>query len=204
MSITSRQSNPKSMNYTTFSCVCFFYEELKQGIFSGSWCKNQHRSHQTNKHFESNGLSEMLFLQVFSEIQGDTTTEYSMIQYDIAPQSKNIQKGENNEHWFVMTESRLFMLYATRRLNLKLNWLDSSYLIFPSVVHIKLTNLIFAWHQWRQVIVGILCQMSYWWTKKWSHSINIWDTVTNVVPMYSVHRTPLYEPSLILLAPFST
>ena len=34
--------------------------------------------------------------------------------------------------------------------------------------------------------------------------MNICDTVTNVVPLYPLHQDPLYEPRLILLAPFST
>ena len=48
-----------------------------------------------------------------------------------------------------------------------------------------------------------LNQILSWWTKHWPHPINIWDTVTNVVPLRSSYQ-PSYEPSLILLAPFFT
>ena len=30
------------------------------------------------------------------------------------------------------------------------------------------------------------------------------EIVTNVVPLYSVHQAPSYEPNLTLLAPFTT
>ena len=40
--------------------------------------------------------------------------------------------------------------------------------------------------------------------KKWAHSINIWDTVTNVLPLCSVYQAPSYQPNLTLLAPFPT
>ncbi len=46
----------------------------------------------------------------------------------------------------------------------------------------------------------IVCQMLSWRTKNWSHFINIWDTVTNVIPLCSVHQAPSYEHNLILLA----
>ena len=41
-----------------------------------------------------------------------------------------------------------------------------------------------------------VCQMLSWQTKNWTHSINIWDIVTNLVPLYSVHQAPSYEPSV--------
>ena len=34
--------------------------------------------------------------------------------------------------------------------------------------------------------------------------MNIWDIVTNVVPLYVVYQAPPYEPNLKLLAPFPT
>ena len=47
-----------------------------------------------------------------------------------------------------------------------------------------------------------VCQMSSWWMKDWLHSINIWDTVTNVVPLCPVYQAPSYEPNPTLLAPY--
>ena len=47
-----------------------------------------------------------------------------------------------------------------------------------------------------------VCQMLCWWMKNWPQSINIWDTVTKVVP--SCYQAPFHEPNLILLAPFPT
>ncbi len=44
--------------------------------------------------------------------------------------------------------------------------------------------------------------MLSWRTKNSSHFINIWDTVTNVIPLHSVHQAPLYEPIFTLLAWF--
>ncbi len=38
--------------------------------------------------------------------------------------------------------------------------------------------------------------------KNWPHSINIWDTVTGVIPSCPVYKAPSYEPSLTLLAWF--
>ncbi len=52
------------------------------------------------------------------------------------------------------------------------------------------------------VKVTIVCQMLSWRTKEWPHFINIWDTVTNVVPLHSVHQAPSYEHILTLLAWF--
>ncbi len=52
------------------------------------------------------------------------------------------------------------------------------------------------------VNTGIGCQMLSWRTKNGPHFNNIWDTVTNVVPLYSVHQAPSYEPNLTLLAGF--
>ncbi len=49
-----------------------------------------------------------------------------------------------------------------------------------------------------------VCQMLSLQTKNWPHSINIWDTVTNVVPLCSVHQAPFSEPNLTLLVPFPT
>ncbi len=49
---------------------------------------------------------------------------------------------------------------------------------------------------------SIVCQMLSWQTKNSSHFINIWDTVTNVVPLHSVHQAQSYEPILTLLAWF--
>ena len=48
-----------------------------------------------------------------------------------------------------------------------------------------------------------VCQMLSWWTKNSYHSINIRDIVRQVVPRYSVHQAPTYEPNLTLLAPLS-
>ena len=50
----------------------------------------------------------------------------------------------------------------------------------------------------------ILCQMLSWWTKNFPHSINVWDRLTNLIPLCSVYQTPSYEHNLTLLAPFAT
>ncbi len=47
-----------------------------------------------------------------------------------------------------------------------------------------------------------LCQMLPWWTKNSLHSIIICDTVTTVLPLYSVYQAPSYEPNLTSLAAF--
>ena len=39
-----------------------------------------------------------------------------------------------------------------------------------------------------------------WWTNDSSHSMNIWDTVTNAVPKCLVHQLHSYEPNFILPA----
>ncbi len=49
-----------------------------------------------------------------------------------------------------------------------------------------------------------VCQMLSWRTKNSSHFINIWDTVTNLVPLHSVYQAPSYELILTFLAPFPT
>ena len=49
-----------------------------------------------------------------------------------------------------------------------------------------------------------VCQMLTWWTKNSLHSINIWDTFTNMVPWCSVYKAPFIESNLTLLAPFPT
>ncbi len=43
-------------------------------------------------------------------------------------------------------------------------------------------------------------EMLSWSTKNPLHSINIWDTVTKVVPLCSLYQAPSYEPNLTLLA----
>ena len=43
-------------------------------------------------------------------------------------------------------------------------------------------------------------QMLSWWTKNSLYSNKIHDTVTNGVPLCSVHQAPSYEPNLTLLA----
>ena len=40
------------------------------------------------------------------------------------------------------------------------------------------------------------------WTKNWLHSINSWDTVTKVVPLWSAFQAPSYELNLCLLTWF--
>ncbi len=52
------------------------------------------------------------------------------------------------------------------------------------------------------LVSPIVCQMLSWRTKNWPHFINISDTVTNVIPLHSVHQAPSYEPNLTLLAWF--
>ncbi len=47
-----------------------------------------------------------------------------------------------------------------------------------------------------------VCQMLSWRTKNGTHSINIGDTVTNVLPLCSVYQAPSYEPSHTLIAWF--
>ena len=47
-----------------------------------------------------------------------------------------------------------------------------------------------------------VCQMLPWRTKNWPHFINIWDTVTNVIPLCSLYQAPSYESNHTLLAPF--
>ncbi len=47
-----------------------------------------------------------------------------------------------------------------------------------------------------------VCQILFWWTKYSLHSINIRDTVTEVLPLYSVYQAPFYESDLTLLAWF--
>ena len=49
-------------------------------------------------------------------------------------------------------------------------------------------------------IVTRVCQMLSRWTKNLAQSINIWDTVTKVLPLRSVYQEPTYEPNLTLLA----
>ena len=46
--------------------------------------------------------------------------------------------------------------------------------------------------------------MLSWWTKKSLRSINIWNTITNMLPLCSVHQAPSYESNITLLAPFPT
>ncbi len=46
--------------------------------------------------------------------------------------------------------------------------------------------------------------MLSWRTKNSSHLINISDTDTNMVSLYSVYQAPSYEPNLTFLAPFPT
>ncbi len=46
------------------------------------------------------------------------------------------------------------------------------------------------------------CQMLSWRTKNWPYSINIWDTVTKVLPLFSVYQAPSYESNLTLLTWF--
>ncbi len=46
--------------------------------------------------------------------------------------------------------------------------------------------------------------MLSWRTKNRPCSINMWDTVTKVLPLYSVYQEPSYEPNVTLLAPFPT
>ncbi len=55
---------------------------------------------------------------------------------------------------------------------------------------------------YRWSVMGIVCQVLSRRTKNWSHFINIWDTVTNVVPFCSVYQAPSYEPNLTLLSWF--
>ena len=52
--------------------------------------------------------------------------------------------------------------------------------------------------------VSILCQMLILWTNSSLHSINIWDTVTQVVPLCSVYQAPSYESNITLVVQFST
>ncbi len=52
--------------------------------------------------------------------------------------------------------------------------------------------------------IGTLSQMLSWWTKNSLHIINIWDTVTKVLPLCSVFQAPSHESNLTLLAPFAT
>ena len=47
-----------------------------------------------------------------------------------------------------------------------------------------------------------VCQMLSWGTKNTLHLINIWDTVTNVLPFCSVFQAPSYEPDRTLIAWF--
>ncbi len=54
------------------------------------------------------------------------------------------------------------------------------------------------------ITYSIVCQMLSWRTENSLHSINIWDTVSNVVPLCSVSQAPSYEPNLTFLAPFPT
>ncbi len=49
-----------------------------------------------------------------------------------------------------------------------------------------------------------VCQMLSWRTKNGPHFINFLDTVTNVVPLCSVHQAPSYVPIVTFLAPFPT
>ncbi len=46
--------------------------------------------------------------------------------------------------------------------------------------------------------------MLFLWTKNSLYSINIQDTVTNMVPFCSVYQAPSYESNLTFLAPFPT
>ena len=50
-----------------------------------------------------------------------------------------------------------------------------------------------AW-MWRQNV----------WTNILPHSISIWDSVTKVVPLYSVYQVPSCDPDLRLIAPVLT
>ncbi len=47
-----------------------------------------------------------------------------------------------------------------------------------------------------------VCQMLSWCTKNSLHSINIWDTVSDVLPLCSVYQAPSYEPNLAFLGQF--
>ena len=46
--------------------------------------------------------------------------------------------------------------------------------------------------------------MLSWWTKNSLYSINIYDTDTNSVPLFSIYQTPSCESNLTLLATFPT
>ena len=58
------------------------------------------------------------------------------------------------------------------------------------VIHKQLTN-----HQ----LMTKVCQILSRWTKNSLHPINIYDTVTKVLPSCSVYRAPSYEPNFALL-----
>ncbi len=45
-----------------------------------------------------------------------------------------------------------------------------------------------------------VCQMLSWWTKNWPHSIIMWVTVTDMVPLCSAYHAPSYKSGLTLLA----
>ena len=45
--------------------------------------------------------------------------------------------------------------------------------------------------------------MLSWWMKTLSHSIDVKDIVTKLVPLYSLYQAPSYEPICMLLAPVS-
>ena len=61
-------------------------------------------------------------------------------------------------------------------------------------------------HDWHDLGTArySIYQMLSWWKKKSLYSINIQDTVTNVVPLCSVHQAPSYAPNFTFVAPFPT
>ncbi len=98
---------------------------------------------------------------------------------------------------------------VTNSFSYRLWWREKE--IKPPIMHCKLP----AWRWYAHIawwhsgsvphfMPPKVCQMLFWQTKNGPHFTNIWDTVTNVVPLHSVHQAPSYEPNLIFLAQFPT
>ncbi len=89
-------------------------------------------------------------------------------------------------------------LFSSRLLQSMSQWIHTSIILYYPKLY---QNVSF--HRKTSGCIGSkVCQMLSWRTKNSLHSINIWDTVTNVVPLHSVDQAPSYEPSFTLLAGF--
>ena len=71
----------------------------------------------------------------------------------------------------LLTDSKRHLIIITTEKNEQVTfWSFVVFTCWPSICHAP---------------VCAVCQMSLWWMKNWTYSTNIWDTVTNMVPVQS-------------------